>query len=215
MGEALRSIAAYQKTPFIIIVNTGSFIPEGFMTTLTYDEKYYLLEQSKSRLSEVFYSLLSDKRTAGATPAISRLLYDVFNKQPVVNSLIGTIYIPIAEQPGTQAYLKREFYDPFWEGVNSLYTKTYQQYGFTHIICIEVLPFFKDGKVSSGITIIKCDDALSDNRLMSTISHKKITSFSSYTWIGVSPQMLLTASMRMELLESVSDVIDSLNIVVS
>jgi hypothetical protein len=84
-------------------------LPDDFTSTLTVEEETYLAARSWSGLEPLFIELLPELKAAGVLSLAPSLLIDVHRKEPLFFSKVDGICLPLAEEPATAAYLRREF----------------------------------------------------------------------------------------------------------
>lgn len=206
MGEAAKKVLAYQRTPLILTCAPSGDIPEDILTTLSNDEREYVLARNASVLEPVLYQLLSDLGAAGVLPGISTLILDVQSQHPRLRTDIDGIQLPLLSERGTEEFLLREHADPFVSDLKRVSAKTEQRFGRAHLVHLALLPRFHAQRpvehdlLSFGEPLLE-ETAHDLPEYESLYVDSLVRRFNMHTWIGIHPKLFSSQTIREELVE--------------
>ncbi len=208
MVEAAKKILAYQHTPLVLTCEQSGEVPEDFLTALSAEECEYILERAESSIEPVFYELLPVLEAAGVLPTVSSVLMDVHRISPKAFSTVDGIALPLAEQPGTEDFLRREYFDPFVTDLTRVMAKTEQRFGRAHLVHLALLPQFLDGALVEEDVVVfgePCLPGATQPKACRQLYEKALcTRFPLHSWVGVNRRFFLTPTLRQELFELLS-----------
>lgn len=208
MQEFSRKVLAFQRTPIVLLVANAGSVPESFLDSLREYEKEYVLSRSDSEMLAVTDDLLEVIGAARIYPAVSSLLVDSLVEPPLVSDTVDSYFLALAGDEHTTRWLSQEVAVEFRKDVRDLLVKTRQRFGVAHLVVIDVLDRFVNGRLVTEEVVVEGEvdiaGSVANDELLSFDAGVLDSLSDDWSVVGVNAKFFSSDSLRKQLVEKLS-----------